>query len=89
METSWTNYKSQYEKSRSRINEILYNGHYITDKSQICSVMNEYVCGVRKKLQAKMPDCGEELLNYLPEQISETFFLSPVVQEELIIEIKK
>ena len=51
--------------------------------------MNEYFCGVGKKLQTKMPDCGGEFLNYLPEQISEIFFLSPVVQEELVIEIKK
>ena len=51
--------------------------------------MNEYFCGVGKKLQTKMPDCGGEFLNYLPEQISETFFLSPVVQEELVIEIKR
>ena len=89
METSWTNYKSLYEKSGSGINRILYNGHHITDKSQICNVMNEYFCGVGKKLQTKMPDCGGELLNYLPEQIRETFFLSPVVQEELVIEIQK
>ena len=77
------------KKSGSGINKILYNGHYITDKSQICNVMNEYFCGVGKKLQTKMPDCGGEFLTYLPEQISETFFLSPVVQEELVIEIKK
>ena len=30
-----------------------------------------------------------EILNYLPAQITETFFLSPVVEEELISEIKK
>ena len=71
------------------MNKILYNGHYITGKSQICNVMNEYFCGVGKKLQAKMPDCGDEFLNHLPEQTSEAFFLSPVVQEELVIEIKK
>ena len=71
------------------MNTISYNGHYITDKSQMCNVMNEYCCGVGKKLQAKMPDYGDEFLNYLPEQTSGTFFLSPVVQEELAIEIKK
>ena len=37
-----------------------------------------------------MPDCGGEFLNHLPAQITETFFfLSPVVKEELISEIKK
>ena len=36
-----------------------------------------------------MPDFGGEFLNYLPAQITETFFLSPVVKEELISEIKK
>ena len=36
-----------------------------------------------------MPDCGGEFLNYLPAQKTETFFLSPVVKEELISEIKK
>ena len=77
------------KKSRSGINKILYNGHYVTDKSQICNVMNEYFCEVGKALQAKMPDFGGEFLNYLPEPISETFFLSPVVQEELVIEIKR
>ena len=51
--------------------------------------MNEYFCEVGKKLQEKMPDCGNEFLNYLPEQIPETFFLSPVVKEELVSEIKK
>ena len=58
------------KKSGLGINKILYNGYYITDKSQICNVMNEYFCGVGKKLQTKMPDCGGEILNYLPEQIS-------------------
>ena len=36
--------------------------------------MNEYFCEVGKKLQEKMPDCGGEFLNYLPTQITETFF---------------
>ena len=36
-----------------------------------------------------MPECGGEFLNYLSEPISETFFLSPVVHEELVIEVKK
>ena len=62
------------KKSRSGINKILYNGEYITDKAHICNAMNEYFCEVGKKLQEKMPDCGGEFLNYLPAQITETFF---------------
>ena len=76
MEISRTNYKSQYESIGYK---ILYDGHYITDKSQMCNVTNTYFCEVGKKLQAKVPDCGGEFLNYLLEPISETFFLSPVV----------
>ena len=53
METSWTNYKSQYEKSGSGIDKILYNGHYITDKSQICNVMNEYFCEWERNYKQK------------------------------------
>ena len=77
------------KKSRSGIYKILYNGEYITDKAHICNAMNEYFCEVGKKLQEKMPDCGGEFLNYLPAQITETFFLSPVVKEELISAINK
>ena len=42
-----------------------------------------------RNYKKKMPDCGGEFLNFLPAQLTKTFFLSPVVKEELISEIKK
>ena len=42
-----------------------------------------------KKLQEGMPDCGRQFLNYLPGPIDSTFFLRPIDEEELIIEIKR
>ena len=74
MEASWTNHKPEYEKRRSAINKIWYNGEYITDKAHKYDAMNEYFWEVGNKLQEKMPDWGGEFLNYLPAQITATFF---------------
>ena len=77
------------KKRGSNINKILCNGEFIKDKRKICIAMNTHFCEVGKKFQEEMPDCGRQFLNYLPEPINSTFFLRPIDEEELMIEIKR
>ena len=69
------------KKHGSNIDKILYNGEFSQDKWKICIAMNTQFCEVGKKLQEKMPDCGGQFQNYLPEPIYSTFFLNLIAEK--------
>ena len=51
--------------------------------------MNQHFCEIGKKLQEQIRDTGDAYKSYLPQTVTQTFYLTPVTPEELAREIQK
>ena len=51
--------------------------------------MNQHFCEIGKKLQEQIRDTGDAYKRYLPQTVTQTFYLTPVTPEELTREIQK
>ena len=71
------------------INKIIKNGQFFTDAHSIANAMNEHFCEIGKKLQDEIPDSGNTYRSYLPQRVTQTFYLTLVTPHELSREIEK
>ena len=71
------------------INKISSNGKMITNKNQIANIINEHFCSVGDRLVEGLPNnLNLNFKQYLPDPILNSFFLRPILREEIIKEIK-
>ena len=77
------------KKRTCHINKLLCDGKFITDNKHISDSMNTYFCKIGSHLQQLMPNCGTEYNRYFPNRVNNTFFLTPVNENELLKEIKR
>ena len=66
----------------------MYEGQMYTDPQEIAEAFNDHFCTVGDKLSAKLPNLGNEYQKYMTSRISDSFFISPVQDEDIIKEIK-
>ena len=77
------------KKRACHINKLLCDGKFITDNKHISDSMNTYFCKIGSHLQQLMPHCGTEYNRYFRNRVNNTFFLTPVNENELLKEIKR
>ena len=71
------------------IHKVLSNGKMITNKTQIANVINEHFCSVGDRLMEKLPNNPNyDYKKYLPDPTLGSFFLRPILREEITREIK-
>ena len=73
---------------RCHENILLCDGKFSTDNKHITDSMNTYFCKTGSHLQQLMLNCGTEYNRYLPNRVNNTFFLTPVNEDESLNEIK-
>ena len=89
VETLRCHYKNNNKKShRCHENILLCDGKFSTDNKHITDSMNTYFCKKGSHLQQLMLNCGTEYNRYLPNRVNNTFFLTPVNENESLNEIK-
>ena len=71
------------------INKILHNGEMIDERHVIPDVMNDYFCNIGLNLQQRLPTSNINFKRYLPEKVVNSFYLSPVNQDDVCLEITK
>ena len=70
------------------INKLIIDGKVITDHKMLSDGMNNYFCNVGSKLHADIPDRPGDYKKYLPPRLMHSFYLMPVVRQDILDEIK-
>ena len=70
------------------INKLIIDGKVITDHKMFSDGMNDYFCNVGSKLHADIPDRSGDYKKYLPPRLMHSFYLMPVVRQDILDEIK-
>ena len=68
----------------SKIKQININGAVVDDSTIIVEEFNEYFCNIGPNLQKAIPTCNKNFFDFLPEPNSESLFLVPTIEEELL-----
>ena len=80
---------SKYKK-KTTINKIKENDKYITNKTEISEALNRYFCNVGKHLQEQiLNEEDNSYLQYMPDRLPNSFYLSPVCEDDVRKEIKR
>ena len=70
------------------IDKLFVNGKFVTDKQLISDGINNFFCNIGNSLQSAMIDKGDAYTKYLPPRLAQSFYLTPVDEEEIKREIK-
>ena len=70
------------------LNKIVRNGQAITEGHAISESFNEYFCNIGHDLQNAIPKSSNSYRDFLPERVSQTFYLMPVTTEDIVKEIQ-
>ena len=91
----WKNLGHVLNPSKKRIgnpvNKLLCNGSMVYDSKLISNIMNNHFCSIGKNLQQKI-NLGEKDVSYrkyLPPPVINSFYLRPINQNDVILEISK
>ena len=71
-------------KGKPVISKILDDEQMVTDPAIIPEIMNKYFCNIGKQLQSKLPPTdSNEFKKYMPTMQNNSFFLAPVIEEDI------
>ena len=70
------------------ITKLFNNGQMVTDITAIPDIMNDFYCNIGPQLQQNMPPSTSNFKQYLPERVDSSFYLTPVLVEDVLSEIK-
>ena len=70
------------------MNKLIIDGKVITDHKMLSDGMNDYFCNVGSKLHADIPDRSGDNKKYQPPLLMHSFYLMPVVRQDMLNEIK-
>ena len=70
------------------IDKLFVNGKFVTDKQLISDGINNFFSNIGNSLQSAMIDKGDAYTKYLPPRLTQSFYLTPVDEEEIKREIK-
>ena len=78
------------KNTHTRIDKLSYKGKLHSEDTEIANAMNDHFCSVGESLQKKLPKSNENAFKeFLPRPSLNSFFLSHVIAEEIMIEIYK
>ena len=70
------------------INKILIDGKVIKDQNNISDAMNNHFCTIGDVLKAELSALGHIYQEYLPERVMIFFFIEPICNDDVGLEIK-
>ena len=70
-------------KSNQRLQKLIINGQEITDDVEIADGLNNYVCEIGENLGSNIKRTSNNFATYFKNKVCETFFLAPVMEQEV------
>ena len=78
---------SKKKKQRHRLSKLIHDGNTLTDDKDIANGLNDYFCNIGKQISSEIKTKPGEFHKYLKNKINQTFFLAPVMEEEVYREL--
>ena len=75
-------------KTNYKLQKLVINNKVVTDEKDIVNGLNNYFCSIGQTLSSKIPSTTRHFESYLRNRIHETFFLAPVMAQEISRELK-
>ena len=79
---------SKKRKTNYKLQKLVINNTVVTDEKYIVNGLNNYFCSIGQTLSSKIPSTTRHFESYLRNKIRETFFLAPVMAQEISRELK-
>ena len=76
-------------KSSNTLHKLFYKNEEIKGDLNIANAMNKHFCEVGYEINKNIPATPGHFKDYLQNKISETFYLSPVIEMEVASELQK
>ena len=83
-----SNMIGQRSSKSSQIAKIRVNNKDLFASEDISNAFNDYFCSIGKELSDKLPHRKNAFINYLQNKIVNSFYLRPIIKEDLIKIIK-
>ena len=76
-------------KPRSNISKLIIDGNEITDDNAMSNAMNDYFCSIGQNIANTMNSGNTDFRQYLQNRIQNTFYLKPIIPNDVLKEIDK
>ena len=74
-------------KRHTKLSKLIIDDHEIHGDENIANSMNNHFCTIGQKIHDKIPAAPGHFRNYMKNKITETFFLSPVGELDILKEL--
>ena len=75
-------------KTNYKLQKLIIENQVLTDENDIVNGLNNYFCSIGQKLSSQIPTTAKHFKSYLRNKVQETFFLAPVMAQEVSRELK-
>ena len=91
LKKTWSIMKHIINKKKQSVNPdyFMHNSSKITNKKEIASHFNDFFVNIGSSLANKIPQSNKSPLSYLTDNYPNSFFLTPVNKNELILILKQ
>ena len=88
---TWKLINSLLNKRKQKFNPTYFrtDSNNITDSKEIADAFNKYFVGIGSKLASELPLCNTPIEAFLGERGSNSLFLTPITQEEIVDTLNK
>ena len=74
----------------TKIEKVVYQGKSYSNDKEIADIMNNHFCTIGESLREKLPNSNDnDFKSFLPPPILNSFSLSHIIAEEIMVEIHK
>ena len=78
------------KRKTSDISKVLVNGKMVQSKTEISNIFNNHFCSVGSRLSSSLPPFDDSFYKrYLPPAVLNSFYLSNVTYDQVLLEIKR
>ena len=76
------------KKTNYKLQKLIIENQVVTDENDIVNGLNNYFCSIGQKLSSQIPTTAKHFESYLRNEVHETFFLAPVMAQEVSRHLK-
>ena len=79
---------AQCQNEKDKLQKLIIDKQVVTDENNIVNGLNNYFCTIGQTLSSVIPPTTKHFESYLRNKVHETFFLAPVMAQEVSRELK-
>ena len=81
--------QTKTKRTKTNITKLVINNNEVTDENEISNAMNDYFCSIGQNIANGLNTTNTNFQQYLKNRITDTFYLKPVIEHDVLKEIEK